>query len=68
MAGLTPWNWILIERVLKTRNYADVKSMITKNLVSGLKLESNTAPDPICVTGWYSARYRASRGSRLSRP
>ncbi|KAF7783081.1 hypothetical protein Agabi119p4_2457 [Agaricus bisporus var. burnettii] len=29
-------------------NYADVKSMISKDLVSGLKLESNSSPDSIC--------------------
>ncbi|KAF7763798.1 hypothetical protein Agabi119p4_8335 [Agaricus bisporus var. burnettii] len=29
-------------------NYADVKSMISKDLVSGLKLESNLSPDSIC--------------------
>ncbi|XP_006461512.1 hypothetical protein AGABI2DRAFT_45187, partial [Agaricus bisporus var. bisporus H97] len=29
-------------------NYADVKSMISKELVTGLKLESNSPPDAIC--------------------
>jgi len=29
-------------------NYADVKRMIQKKLVTGLKLESNAKPDPVC--------------------
>ena len=29
-------------------NYADVKKMISQNLVTGLKIESEASPDPVC--------------------
>jgi hypothetical protein len=29
-------------------NYADVRSILSKSLITGLKLDSDTSPDPIC--------------------
>jgi hypothetical protein len=43
-----PLNYELWHRRLAHTNHNDVKKLISQDLVTGLKLNSKTAPDPIC--------------------
>jgi hypothetical protein len=46
--SILPLDYSLWHRRLAHHNYADVKRMIKDGLVTGVKLQSTSAPDPIC--------------------
>jgi len=47
-SSLLPLTLELWHRRFAHINYTDLKSMVSKGLVTGLKLDSSTLPDPVC--------------------
>jgi transposase InsO family protein len=48
LTSTLPLNYELWHRRLAHVNHADVKKLVSQNMVTGIKLDSRIAPDPIC--------------------
>ena len=71
LVSTLPLDHSLWHRRLCHHNYVNVKRMIDEKLVTGIKLNSLAAPDPICepcLTGKMHANPFPSSTTRTSRP